>query len=138
MTVREDLSGMRYGRLTVLRISPRQTKWHAYWVAICDCGREKEVRSNNLKSGSVITCGVPGCRGGGKQAKDMLGERFGRLAVMEYAGNKDGIALWKCLCDCGESLVAIGKQLRSGNKGSCGLENYRKGASYLGNSGVSP
>ena len=54
-------------------------------------------------------------------AKDITGQRFSRLVVLERAGsNKDGHAVWKCLCDCGEHTWAIGKLLRTGHTRSCG------------------
>ena len=52
---------------------------------------------------------------------DMLGQKFGRLTVIERATNtKEGRAQWKCRCDCGNELIVTGKHLRSGNTKSCG------------------
>ena len=52
---------------------------------------------------------------------DMTGKRYGRLLVVGYAGNsKRGIALWKCVCDCGRKTVVYGTSLRSGRTLSCG------------------
>lgn len=54
-------------------------------------------------------------------AKDLTGERFGRLAVIEPAGrNARRYVLWRCQCDCGTESVVIGADLRSGNTQSCG------------------
>lgn len=53
--------------------------------------------------------------------KDITNQRFGRLIALKYAGNdKYGNALWKCLCDCGNSTIVLGASLRSGNTKSCG------------------
>ena len=56
---------------------------------------------------------------------DMVGQRIGRLVVIERAGsNKGGEALWRCRCDCGGEKVVRGVKLRSGETRSCGcLEN---------------
>lgn len=52
---------------------------------------------------------------------DLIGQRFGRLCVVEYAGStKDGQAQWRCVCDCGCITVVRGKDLRRGNTLSCG------------------
>lgn len=51
---------------------------------------------------------------------DMVGQRFGRLVVEEYAYTNNGIAYWKCKCDCGGEVIARGINLRSGNTKSCG------------------
>jgi hypothetical protein len=56
----------------------------------------------------------------------MIGEKFGRLLVLEAAGHhvtKGGqrFSLWKCRCDCGVIKPAVlGPKLRSGNTKSCG------------------
>lgn len=58
-------------------------------------------------------------------AKDMIGQRFGRLTVVERAENKadgseTGRAMWKCLCDCGNTTIVSGRNLRNGSTKSCG------------------
>ena len=51
----------------------------------------------------------------------MVGKRFGRLVVVEEAGkNKSKSILWACKCDCGNTKVLIGGNLRSGDTKSCG------------------
>lgn len=37
---------------------------------------------------------------------DLTGMKFGRLTVIERAGKtKQGNALWKCKCDCGNETI---------------------------------
>jgi hypothetical protein len=48
------------------------------------------------------------------------GQRFGRLVIVELAGRRNGNALWKCRCDCGNEALVEGSDLRSGNTKSCG------------------
>lgn len=53
----KDLTGQRFGQLTVIGIdSARQAK-QTYWLCECDCGTIKSVRADGLKSGSVKSCG---------------------------------------------------------------------------------
>lgn len=53
-----DLSGKRFGRLTVCRRSDKKTKSHAtYWICKCDCGRGAIVQSNCLVHGITRSCG---------------------------------------------------------------------------------
>lgn len=57
--------------------------------------------------------------------KNEIGNRYGYLTVIERAENdKEGHAKWKCLCDCGNEVIVLGKHLRSGNTKSCGC--YQK------------
>lgn len=50
-----DLTGQRFGRLTVVRIE--STCKPVSWVCKCDCGNEKNVISRNLTSGNTRSCG---------------------------------------------------------------------------------
>jgi len=50
--------GDRFGRLTVYWRSDRKgAGWHFWWDCVCDCGNEKQVSDNKLKSGEVKSCG---------------------------------------------------------------------------------
>lgn len=52
---------------------------------------------------------------------DRIGERFGRLIVLSFAGrSKGGDALWRCRCDCGIIKIILGSHLQSGHAKSCG------------------
>lgn len=67
--------------------------------------------------------------------KNRLGEKYGRLTVIEYAGKDHrGKHLWKCLCECGNIKIVVSDNLSSGKSKSCGcLLNeflHRKGNQY--------
>lgn len=52
---------------------------------------------------------------------DLLGQRFGRLVVIEEVGkNKHGLYAWNCKCDCGNEVEATTGNLKSGSTKSCG------------------
>lgn len=51
---------------------------------------------------------------------DMTGKRFGRLTVVCEAGLKRKEIAWKCICDCGKTVIVPGYPLRSGKTKSCG------------------
>lgn len=52
-----DLTGKKYGRLTVIGLSPKKSGRKSFWVCKCECGNEHIVRSDSLKSGNVQSCG---------------------------------------------------------------------------------
>ena len=56
---REDLTGRRYGRLTVISYNEEvsKQKGRAYWNCKCDCGNEVIVRGDSLTSESTKSCG---------------------------------------------------------------------------------
>jgi hypothetical protein len=52
---------------------------------------------------------------------DISGQRFGWLTAVRHAGTTaDRRALWECVCDCGEEIVAQLGNLRAGATRSCG------------------
>lgn len=55
-----------------------------------------------------------------RTAKDLSGQRFGRLTVICRAVGKYDIPHYKCVCDCGNEVIKRGKDLASGNTRSCG------------------
>lgn len=54
----KDLTGMKFGRLTVLRqIGLSIDRRSIDWLCACECGNEKVVRSKYLLKGSIKSCG---------------------------------------------------------------------------------
>ena len=51
---------------------------------------------------------------------DMAGQKYGRLTVVALDRVENRRAYWKCMCDCGLTVVAAAGNLRSGNTKSCG------------------
>lgn len=63
---------------------------------------------------------------------DLTGQRFGRLVVEERVHVENCKAVcWKCKCDCGETTVVRGCNLKSGSTRSCGCWE-RENRSALG------
>lgn len=55
---RTDLTGLRFGRLTVLRFDHYKASSHtSIWRCVCDCGKETVASTANLKSGHTTSCG---------------------------------------------------------------------------------
>lgn len=52
----KDLTGQKFGRLTVIGIKPTETR-KTYWICQCDCGNIKTVRSDSLQNGAIKSCG---------------------------------------------------------------------------------
>ncbi len=51
-----DLSGKKFGRLTVLSRAPNSGR-RTMWYCLCDCGSRLSVRAENLVSGNTKSCG---------------------------------------------------------------------------------
>ena len=57
--------------------------------------------------------------------KDLAGEKYGKLTVIEFAGIHETPCgtkrrLWKCICDCGNEKVVQENSLKNGTTVSCG------------------
>jgi hypothetical protein len=141
-----NLAGTVFGRLTVLRFVPDDTK-NARFLCRCSCGTEKLILVSALRSGSTVSCGCrqrdmyEGMRGRkdapARNRIDMMGMRFGRL-VVSGPGQPDSARKmrWPCVCDCGATGTFDAYRLRKGHATSCGCRqaelrklgpNYRHG-----------
>ncbi len=121
----KDLTGQRFGKLTVIERAENDKSGKACWKSICDCGKETTVLSSNLKKGHTKSCGCL------NDAIDLTGERFGMLTVIERAKNnkndKYKTVRWICKCDCGNETIAYSQHLRSGRKKDCGCISKKYG-----------
>ena len=52
-----NLSGQRFGRLTVIESAGRTPKYAVLWLCKCECGKIVEVITNNLTKGNTKSCG---------------------------------------------------------------------------------
>ena len=55
-----DLTGMRFGKLVVIKKVPRpesKKKTGAYWRCKCDCGNEIDTYADHLNRGHTKSCG---------------------------------------------------------------------------------
>lgn len=93
-----------------------------FWKCKCECGNETIVNDQKLKSGHTKSCGK--C----KHINVSIGDRFGKLLVLEYMGKiiKDGTKApdhyYKCRCDCGNIPMIRHTNLVRGLSKSCGCD----------------
>lgn len=57
MGAKEDLTGRRIGRLTVISETDERRSGSVVWLCKCDCGTYKRISANGLRSGRVLSCG---------------------------------------------------------------------------------
>lgn len=117
---KRDLTGQRFGKLTVLRRAdaPQDGKPSGdRWVCRCDCGGEASVLGANLVRGHTKSCGC-------LKENDLTGQHIGALTVLgrsdEYAKRgKRRVRLWACRCDCGAITYKATDTLTAGAENSC-------------------
>lgn len=123
-----DLTGQHFGKWTVLYRVENDKYGAARWHCKCECGKEADVLGKTLRNGTSVSCGCYQKKVvaelGKKSAKDITGQKFGRLLVLKrYGTSNDKKATWLCKCDCGNEVVVTGKSLRRGTTLSCGCYN---------------
>ncbi len=123
-----DLTGRRYGRLTVTGPTERRQHGCVVWHCKCDCGGEAYVSTHQLNSGYTKSCGCLSH----PPLKDYVGKRFGQLMVIAYEGKRDGMHRWRCKCDCGNETVVGQTLLQSGKTKSCGCLAHPPAKELLG------
>lgn len=91
-----DISGQRFGKITVLRPTERRSSTSVVWECRCDCGNLVYSTGTNLRAGRTKSCGK--CN----KSTDITGMRSGKLVALEPTEKKkNGSIVWKCKCDCG-------------------------------------
>lgn len=115
----KDLSGKRFGRLTVLRETGQIKSSYVVWECRCDCGNIKFVPSCNLISGNTKSCGC-------LAENDLSGKRFGMLVAIEPTRErKYNSVVWRCKCDCGNEAFVRADYLREWRFSSCGCNKVK-------------
>src|SRR5687767_10518819 len=56
----KDITGQKFGRLTVLRREGKNSCGQATWRCRCECTREPVVAGSMLRAGKVVSCGCYG------------------------------------------------------------------------------
>ena len=130
--VLNDLTGQRFGRLTVVKRAEdavyKNGKHKVRWLCKCDCGNYSIVQPNNLHSGGSRSCGCLRRDNSGTRHNrfiNLTGKQFGRLTVISKTDEKRRNKLtWLCKCTCGNEKIVAGADLRSGHTKSCGCDQY--------------
>ena len=114
----KDIAGQRFGKLVVLSFSHSDKRGKSHWLCKCDCGNKKIISGDSLQQGHTRSCGCP-------EEKDYTGKRFERLLIIGKSNKTDnyGHLYWDYLCDCGNTGVVRGADLRAKTTVSCGCYN---------------
>lgn len=108
-----SLSGMKFGKLTVIERTKNVSGGNAAWVCRCECGNTITVVGTDLRNGERISCGC-------HRRIDLVGQKFGRLTVI---GPSERYGHVTCRCECGAEIVTRSRAVTSGNTRSCGCWN---------------
>lgn len=113
----EDLTNQVFSDLIVIGESPMSPiNGRRYWDCQCACGNKTIVKTSDLTSKKVKSCG---CR---KTAPIHSGAVYGLLTVIEQTDKRasNGNIIYKCKCECGNYCEVPASHLIKGDWKSCG------------------
>ena len=120
----KDITGEKYNKLTAIKYVGKTKSGSAIWLWKCDCGNEKEIIADSVKTGNTKSCGClkkeQDKNNLKNNIKDISNKKFGFLTAIKYAGSCPSGAQWECLCDCGNKTVVSLSHLENGTTKSCG------------------
>ena len=125
-----DLTGQKFGRLTVEYRAGKDHRGESIWHCICECGNTKDVLSSNLRKGATQSCGCLQKERAGKKTpiKDLTNQKFGKLTAIKPTEKRlNGQVIWLCQCECGNEVEVRSYNLVSGATCSCGCLNHSHG-----------
>ena len=115
----KDVTGQKFGLLIVLKYLGKDKK--SVWLCQCDCGKKVKVFTEKFRS-KLPNCGCQTRRLLAEtKLKNLIGQRFGRLEVLEYSHKKTR-TYWQCRCDCGRTKIIRGNDMVNGKTVSCGCK----------------
>lgn len=117
-----DITGNRYGRLTVIERTEEKSGTAYKWLCRCDCGNYVKGAINHLKRGNIQSCGCV-------TSEDITGNKYGMLTVLKDTGKRTPQRgkIWLCKCECGNEYEVRTDSLTTGNTSSCGCLSESKG-----------
>lgn len=119
-----DLTGKKFGRLTVLSEDARNKNGRRTYLCSCECGNTKVINGDSMRHGRTKSCGCLNKEViSRKRHKDLTGMRFNDLTVISlYGYDKNGDQLWNCICVCGNKTISLAGNLRGEKSKSCGCK----------------
>ena len=122
MPAKINLLNQRFGKLTVISETEKRKNNSIVWQCQCDCGNIVELSTKELRNDGIIQCFKCGFnRNPVKQQKSEIGNVYGMFTVLEKTNrsNNRGV-FYKCQCKCGNIVEVILKDIKNGDKKSCG------------------
>ena len=117
----ENLTGRTFHDLTVIKQAEvENSKGARYWECICSCGNKTIVKTVDLTTGKVKSCG---CR---KTSNIPSGAVYGKLTVIGPTEKRasNGCIIYSCKCECGSICEVPSHSLIRGDWQSCGCGRF--------------
>lgn len=135
-----DITGKKFGKITVIKFIERPEKTESYWLCRCECGNEVILDKHTINYKERVNTGC-GCKKFGicsdnirsrkisgrretflkKAKKELIGKKFNKLEILDIVYNKEksrNEAI--CRCDCGNITKIETTRIKKYKVISCG------------------
>lgn len=120
--LRKDITNHQFGNLKVLaRAGHKGTK--VAFLCVCKCGDKDLYTRDQLISPKKRIDRCHRCRYL-KSYLHLIGKKFNRLTVINFSHTSKKHCYWKCLCECGSSVLVNTNVILKERSRSCGC--YQK------------
>lgn len=121
----QNLIGQKFGLLTVIKEAEDHVQpsgqHKKQFICKCDCGNICTVQKSHLTSGHTTSCGcIQKATTSRQRAINIVGNRYGKLTVLEGSQKINGVLKQKCQCYCGNIVYVKTSDLTTGKVKSCG------------------
>ena len=126
-----DLTGQKFGKLTVIEYAGKNKDNRAMFYCECECGKRDVAVGTYLVKKRQQDCG---CISGSKGKNlNIIGKTFNELTATKRVGiNPKGHVLYEFKCSCGNTKVIVGSQVANGRTKSCGCLTKAKKYDIIG------
>lgn len=118
-----DILNQKFGQLTVIEYVEKRKNNH-YWKCVCECGKEKIIKANNLIYKKTQSCGCLMVIKSQERRKDLTGIKLGMLEVIKFSNRRirknRSFVYWLCSCKCGRQVEIPSSSIIRGKIKSCG------------------
>ena len=115
---KDDLIGRKLDMLTIL--DKKRENNRTFYYCRCDCGIEKWMRADKIKSGGSKSCGCYIKKKLEDRFVDLSGQKFNNWTVLYLYSKQNNSTYYYCKCDCGNERVVRRDHLLKGESKSCG------------------
>lgn len=116
LRILKDITGIRSGKLVVVKCVGKDN-YGNLWECLCDCGKTKIVRTNDITFKRVVSCG---CEQHKRNVS--IGDKFGFLTITKLPEGSLRNNKVTCVCECGLYGEYYLNNLRRGTTTSCGCK----------------
>lgn len=117
-----DITGQRFGNITILRRVENDREGRAQFEYLCDCGNKKIARGKDIRGGKIVSCGCKKKERLSQFRIDITGNQYNDLTALRYDHSISGQTIWLFKCKCGKEVLKRKDDVINGKITNCGCK----------------